>query len=96
MEAKMLCSSCNTRPGKPMHLEGSAGSRPLCPRCAELRRARIQRSRLADSLHLDVDQYLSNSATASRDPPVPVGVPVEPTSEFSRGRWNDASVASRP
>jgi hypothetical protein len=36
-----------------MHLEGSAGSRPLCTICAELRRRRIHRNRLIAYLHLD-------------------------------------------
>jgi hypothetical protein len=94
----MLCSSCNSRPGKTMHLEGSVGKRALCSRCAGLRKARIQRNRIAASLHVDKDsdEEHAPSPRAERASVVPIGLPVEPTPEFSRGRWRDASLTSRP
>ena len=91
----MLCSSCNTRPGKPMHIEGAAGNRPLCPRCAELRKQRIRRNQLRASLHFD--------ASLEGVPAIRVTTPVTPngssliaTPEFKQGQWRDASVAQTP
>jgi hypothetical protein len=91
----MLCSSCYQRPGKRMHLEGAAGTRPLCSHCAELRRERIRKNRLLASLHLDDDTEPATAVTRTSR------TGSEDTSFVARSQpaqagWCDASFTANP
>jgi hypothetical protein len=91
----MLCSSCNTRPGKPTHLDGAAGNRPLCPQCAALRTQRIQRNRLRYSLRFDGSEEQVERKPPSRNV-TPIATSVAPTTEFAHGHWRDAFISQSP
>jgi hypothetical protein len=78
-----------------MHLEGAAGTRPLCSHCAELRRDRIRKNRMLASLYVEeasepatVETRTSRTGSedmsfAARSQPVQAG-------------WCDASFTANP
>jgi hypothetical protein len=73
-------------------IEGSAGRRPLCTRCAHLRAERIRRNRALASLHID-DNSDSDPRPVESDSRalMPSPITASPVTE-RRTMWSDASV----